>query len=227
MRYLIGFFGLFLLLSCEKQEQIYLQVDDYGKEWGQFSKGSYWIFRNDSTSELIDTIKYINAGTNHLLRYDSVNNEDFVSDRLQTYLSIEYTEESKVSIFFDGMIYVDATKEISLVEDYFSFGIRVIDLKFRYDDDGIISEVNQADEAVQTVEYIDKLNVNGIDYYDVVHFKSESLQPDETEFYNSGSVTCINNYEYWIAKNKWIIKRVLHFDGKTVSYSLVESSTYQ
>ncbi len=84
-----GTLVILLSFSCKKEELKHYYVSDAFKRWTVFNKGSYWIYKNDSTSVTDSTFVKENPKFLEIPPYSSQDN-----------FTLEYIDMSYTSLFF-------------------------------------------------------------------------------------------------------------------------------
>ena len=191
------------------------QITKNINDWGEFNSGSFWIFQNDSTNEIMDTIgiaqdfKTETSPAVTLMEIDPrIDKSKDLFEFQQTILSSKTS--GKNDMIFYGNTEVYGNDVIQWSERYYDLDINAFAGIFRINDKGVIEEEFDLYLNHYSIKSIDKLEILGKNYSDIAHVTFKRVDTD-------------NIYQYWISKNNWIIKKVFIVEDKTYSWSLKES----
>ena len=210
---------ILVTIACNKFKDVdntHFEISDEIKAWGGFEKGSYWMYQNDLTNEISDTIeiyskteKDYTSGTLTIMEIDSNINPE--TDWIE-YQNTTITSRKSGIIAGDlwGSVSVYGNNMIKWDETYNQTGINIFAAAFRLNENGVINEEFDLLEKHYSIQQIDELEVLGKTYTNIAHVTLNRVDSND-------------EYQYWISKNYWIIKKVFFQDGKTYSWSLKES----
>ena len=193
----------FCIYGCSPKPRIY-NISQEAREYLCYKTGSYWIYKNDSTN-VLDSI-YVASYEEHTENYEA-------DKKLKSISQI-------INIIFNNKEGIKLTIQINpnnttLIEDN-----STINQGFT----GSFIDIQNGDIKWEVYSKLE-LNVNGKRYNNVIHdniISSYYYLQDSTYKHVNG----ISN-EFWVTKNNWIIKKTLHYNNATQSWSLVRSHIVQ
>jgi hypothetical protein len=220
MKNLIPILSIILALTaCNNYKDIdrtYFEISENIRAWGEFNEGSYWVYQNDSTEEVLDTIvfysntgKDITVGSLTIMEIDSSIDREVDIIELQS-ANITSTKSGIIAKDLWGQITIYGNDIIEWVESYSGLEIVPYISLFRINDEGVINEEFDVLLNHYSVESIDDFEVLGKTYSNVAHV---TIKRDNSD----------KSFQYWISKNNWIIKKVFNVNGEVYSLSLKDS----
>lgn len=206
MKTIFNFFILLVFLgSCQEEEVEINSIHKENKEWGEFSVGSYWIYQNDSTQE-----------TDSLYVVEFSNGQAVDLSREFEYSLTKISEDELVSNEFNHSEICLSLNEI-FIYDFCVKPLTSSHFKLINTDNRLEIETLSHDFLAE-FKQLENVVINNNDYSEVLYIK---LRPDNWGYVDWYSDA--NDYmEYWIAKNRWIIKKVFTLDNSCYSWSLKE-----
>jgi len=195
----------FLLFGCTPKSKIY-NISQEARDYLCYKQGSYWIYKNDSTN-VLDSV-YVTNYEEHTENYEADKKLQSISQIINIYLS-NRDKKLKINEQIDpnGSLYG---------EDNYNFNQSFSDY---------LIDLYQGNIQWNFYSKID-FTVNAEIYNNVIYksYKSNYANGTDSTF-NGYSKECTD--EYWLAKNNWIIKKILHYNNTTQSWSLVRSHIVQ
>lgn len=177
------------------------------KEWASFRTGSYWICQNDSSG----TLDSVFVGFNGTDTYPSSDN---------TY-DVETVNTTLTNSSEDLLGYIFGVGFKEIVFQDFSFDPEYeVSAGFDLEGDSIIEETIEVGYYSCIITKADNLTINNTLYEDVVRIKVNPLTAD-------GQVNRNIVFNYWIAKNQWIIKKTYNNNGEAYSWSVLRNNIVQ
>ena len=202
---------LLIFASCEDVKETYIPIDEQLKKWGEFKPESYWIYQNDNTLELCDTIKVTRdfKGTGYHTYGEISDKIDFETsyDWIQCYARMPLIANSET--LYRSFILVKGTGLIVWSEEYSNIGINIGLIRFKVESGEVINEKISIYENEIEVEYISEIDILGVNYQDIA-------------FITVNDLNTANTYKYWVAKNTWIVKKEFILQDTSYSWSLRE-----
>jgi hypothetical protein len=215
LKNLIPILSIFLFFSsCNDNDSInFHEINPYVADWDNFNEGSYWIYSNDISEELEDTIKIIidfgkGQGGTYVKSIDKTLERGDYYEWTEAYFGSPERENNTRQI--NGHIQVTGIGIIAWNENYYDLNIEDVNIIFRINDKGIINEEIEYSNHKYTIESISQLDVLSKTYTEIAHV---TIKPNDSD----------NEYQYWISKDNWVIKKSLQLKDKTYSWSLKES----
>jgi hypothetical protein len=186
------------LLACScHDEPVGIPLPPEMKEWVYFKPGSYWIYQNDSTGE-IDSVFVVSAS----FKTDS-DYADGELKRLIDNVNVEMRNSGNDRIYIEASIYCN------VFEDYEIGGLKK-EFRFIYtgNNNKVIKDDTIAPISATLNTIVKSYNnyfLKEIEFTDVLHYKVNVRNVEGT----NGSYINFHTYnEYYLAKNKWIIKKI-------------------
>ncbi|MCF8357207.1 MAG: hypothetical protein K9H26_00510 [Prolixibacteraceae bacterium] len=209
-----------LFSSCIDSDGLeLLKLSQNINDWGEYNKGTIWVFQNDSLLSTCDTIKVsrdfnVSQGSiGDVSKIDtSINYNKEYYEWCDTYICSPLNNSNNRS--FDSFIQVTGIGVISWEEEYYELEIKIPKGAFRINENGVITEKIHYYDTVIEAEKLYSYQVLGKNYNEIAHI---SIYPPDSD----------NVYQYWISKNNWIIKKLLYHNGQTYSWSVKESTIVQ
>jgi hypothetical protein len=221
MRQIIIVFFIFVLFSCKKEnEKNPLRLTDNIKEWTLYKVDSYWIYQNDSDHFIYDTVTVISYSEKPLTQPDLIDDKVVSDEHMFIRIANWHHFSFQPNWIFYGSTIVKATNDFEVIDEFHNFGFYLDTLDIRFNGDTLNLNSIQNDKYIRSFEYLQEYKINDKIFKDVVHVKSKSLKPD---YIDKFGYSYVNNFEYWISKNNWIIKKVLNYNNKIYSLSLIDS----
>lgn len=199
---------IFVNCSCNKPDKLYL-IPDAAKHWAYFQKGSYWIYVNDSTvntaTPLYDSLYVSKASVKKFEESSATGPPEYAYERAEVeYFSKHY--QNNPFVYFnadDDAINIDYSENNLL-----NTSIHCVLLAF----DKNLNLVSYGKNNIHKA-YYNQYEINGVVFNHVA----------QTEILSNGSKIA----DFYIAKQKWIVKKVFYFTGDTVSWSLCRQRIVQ
>jgi hypothetical protein len=212
---------IFILFSCKKEnEKNPLRLTDNIKEWTLYKVDSYWIYQNDSNHFIYDTVTVISYSDKPLIQPDLIDDKIVTDEHMFIRLANWHHTPFQPNWIFYGSTIVKATNDFEVIDEFHNFGFCIDTIDIKFNGDTLNYTKIQSDKYIRSFEYLKVYKINDKIFSDVIHIKSESIKPD---YINNFGIIYINNFEYWISKNNWIIKKVLNYNNKIYSLSLIDS----
>lgn len=201
-------FSLLLCTHCRKPGKLYAMPDAV-KHWAYFKKGSYWIYVNDSSintaTPLYDSLYIIK---NDIRKFDqprAAGPPEYAYERAEIKYQSTYNQNNPLVTFnaSDENIIVDYCEN-----NLHNTSIACALLAFNKNLHLISWGNNHIHKA-----YHNQLEINGTNYTHVA----------QTEINSQGRKIA----DFYIAKQKWIVKKVYYFETDTISWSLCRQKIIQ
>lgn len=147
---------LFTFFSCKKKEVQTIYISDFLKEYTVFPLGSYWIFKND-TSTIIDSCYLLKSPTFSFKQYgaDEPTYENCNIAYGGPFLTKAIIEKGRYYIGFKNTMFPNTG----------NFNNCLMDVPFQT---GLTFNTDQYWEKLKYVSHFDTLQVNNTTFYDVI-----------------------------------------------------------
>ena len=206
----IIFLSIHLFTSCKDDAewaQDYIETEPNVIGWSNFNEGSYWIYQNDITGEIEDTVFSYVLGKCDKCASDAAEIDSsytawqYYQNRYGYFTNSNDTNSGtyKADISVHGIGIIELREHY----DEFSFRPRVI---FRIDENGVINE--EFDHGLHfKVEIVEQIEVIGKKYTNLALVTVTEKGYDDI---------C----KYWVSKENWVVKKEFSIGGKSYSWSL-------
>jgi hypothetical protein len=192
-------FVFLLIFSCEKEDPPHYPIYQKTLDWFYYKEGSYWVYLNETTQGLDSA--FVSESNFQITKYVIDKKLKYTSDLIYNTIS------SNMNKNLFSYAYINS---YNLEKIYNKIELTLIDieLKFKVNEEIFESSIEKS--------FLDTYKVNNINFSEVMYIKIPN------ELYNE-----TNLRELFIAKNNWIIKKVISVNDTLIAYSLVRKHIVQ
>lgn len=162
----------FVLIFCNDKERQIIYIDQETKDYCDFKKGSWWVYKEEKTG-MIDTVSVYNY-ENKIVSIEELSPVDFEQTRVFTIWSLYGHDLTMASPFIkiaaDNGININAS-----VEEQYPYGISYPAIIY-YTLDTIGSKIKiYSSDEIKYVNYKDSIELEGKTYYKVKEFSTTAF----------------------------------------------------